>query len=44
VPEAPPQLTLPPAHEHLRGREYYQDSPAAPASAAAGEQAPAEGG
>jgi hypothetical protein len=45
LPEAPLQLTLPPAHEHLRGREYYQDpdSPEAPASAAAGEHA-REGG
>jgi len=24
VPEAPPQLTLTPVHEHLRGRDYYQ--------------------
>ncbi|MGH7357161.1 MAG: hypothetical protein ACRELS_21600 [Candidatus Rokuibacteriota bacterium] len=25
VPAAPPPLTLPPpAHEHLRGRDYYQ--------------------
>ena len=23
-PEAPPQLTLTPVHEHLRGRDYYQ--------------------
>ena len=37
--EAPPPLPLMPAHEQIRGREYYQD-PAAPAApAAAGEQA-----
>ena len=37
-PLAPPQLTLMPAHEQIRGREYYQD-PAATAAPAAGEQA-----
>ena len=41
APEALPQLTLIPAHEHLRGREYYQDADAsrAPAPAAAAERA-----
>ena len=36
-----PQLALIPAHEQIRGREYYQDpdAPAAPAPAAAGEHA-----
>ncbi|MGH2376499.1 MAG: hypothetical protein ACRDIC_23940 [bacterium] len=37
-PMAPPQLTLLPVHEQIRGREYYQDSAAA-AAPAAGEQA-----
>jgi len=43
VPAALPQLTLIPAHEHLRGREYYQDAEAPPAPAAAAERAQ-EGG
>jgi len=42
-PAALPQLTLIPAHEHLRGREYYQDAEAPPAPAAAAERAQ-EGG
>ena len=44
-PPAPPPLTLLPAHEYLRGREYYQDpdGPEVPASATAGESA-REGG
>src|SRR5467141_262777 len=44
-PAAPPPLPLLPAHEHLRGREYYQDAdaPAASAPAAAAESAQ-EGG
>ena len=25
APEPAPQLTLAPAHEHLRGRSYYQE-------------------
>ena len=38
---APPPLPLLPAHEHLRGREYYRDAdaPAAPTPAAAAESA-----
>jgi transposase len=42
---APPPLTRLPAHEYLRGREYYQnpDVPGGPASATAGECA-REGG
>ena len=35
----PPRLRLP-AHEHLRGRKYYQDEDAAPMSAAAAECGP----
>jgi len=44
-PAAPPPLSLLPAHEHLRGRQYYQDAdaPAASAPAAAAESAQ-EGG
>jgi len=38
-PMAPPQLTLMPAHAQIRGREYYQDPPAA-AAPAASEDAP----
>jgi len=40
-PAAPTPLPLLPAHEHLRGRQYYQDAdaPAAPAPAAAAESA-----
>ena len=34
VPTAPPQLALIPAHEQIRGREYYQDPDAADAPAA----------
>ena len=38
-PLAPPPLPRLPAHEQIRGREYYQD-PEAAAAPAAGEQAP----
>ncbi len=41
LPAAPPQLTLIPAHEYLRGPQYYQDPdvPGVPAPPKAGERA-----
>ena len=44
-PDTPAPLALPHTHEHLRGRDYYQDpaGPGTPAPAAAGENTLAGG-